>query len=269
MISYPMRAGGISTRVVEHGHGDTTALFVHGVGARADRWVACLRRLPPGVRGVAIDLPGHGFAVKGAGPDYSVPAFAELIADLAAELGIERAVGVGTSLGGHVVATAAVEYPGLFPTLVLVGATGIVPLGEEVRNRIADRLTDATPEGVAEKLRWLVLDGDLVTDEWIEEEYRINNSAGAAVSFTALADYFARRIDDDVVGTQLRRSIEQRGTDVHLIWGQDDRSVPIAVGEAAARELGELPLVRIEHAAHAPYLEQPDTFAAVLKAALA
>ena len=269
MISYPATAGGIATRVIEHGRGDTTALFVHGVGARADRWVPCLRRLPPGVRGVAIDLPGHGFAAKGRGLDYSVPAFAELVAALVAEIGVDRAVGVGTSLGGHVVATAAVEHPGLFPTLVLVGATGVVPLGEEVRNRIAERLTDTTPEGVAQKLRWLVFDEGLVTDEWVEEEYRINNSAGAEESFISLAAYFTRKIDDDVVGMRLRRSIDQLGTDVHLVWGEDDRSVPIEVGEAAAQELGGLPLVRIEDAAHAPYLERPDTFAAVLKEALA
>ncbi len=268
MISYPLTVGGIGTRVIEHGHGDTTALFVHGVGARADRWVSSLRRLPPGFRGIAIDLPGHGFAAKGGDLDYSVPAFAELAVGLLAELGLERAIGVGTSLGAHVVAMAAVEHPGVFPTLVLVGATGIVPLGEEVCTRIAERLTDTTAAGIAEKLRWLVLDGELVNEEWIEEEFRINNSAGAAESFVALADYFARRIDDDVVGVRLRRSIEERGTDVHLLWGEDDRSVPIGVGEASAQELGGLPLVRIPDAAHAPYLEQPDTFSSLLETAL-
>ncbi len=268
MISYPVTVGGIATRIVEHGHGDTTALFVHGVGARADRWDATLRRLPDGVRGIAMDLPGHGFAAKGPGLEYSVPVFSRLVADLIAELEIDHVVGVGTSLGAHVIATAAVEHPELFPTVVLVGATGLVPLGEEVRNRIADRLTDTTTEGITEKLRWLVLEGDLVTDDWIEEECRINNSAGAVESFALLADYFARRIDGDVVGARLRRVMEEHGTVVSLLWGEDDRSVPVEVGEASAKELGDIPLVRITHAAHAPYLEQPDTFAALLVEAL-
>ena len=71
-----------------------------------------------------------------------------------------------------------------------------------------------------------------------------------------------------MVGVQLRRSIEERGTDVRLMWGEDDRSVPIGVGEASAQELGGLPLFRIPDAAHAPYLEQPDTFSSLLETAL-
>ena len=142
MISYPVSAGRITTRVIEQGHGDTTLVLVHGVGARADRWVPFLQQLPPGVRGVAVYFPGHGFATKGRGPGYSVPSFAEFLIEFLKVLDVAKPVAVGTSLGGHVVAAAEVRHPGTFASLILVGATGIVPIGAEVRRTIAARLVD-------------------------------------------------------------------------------------------------------------------------------
>lgn len=264
MICYPVSAAGIQTRVLDAGHGSKTAVFVHGVGARADRWIKCLESLPDGVRGVAIDLPGHGFATKGVGPAYSVPAFADFLHEILETLGITRPVGVGTSLGAHVVATLEVERPGTFSRLVLVGATGIVPLGQETRTKIADHLTDRSRAGVVEKLRWVVVDPNLVTDDWVEEEFRVNNSYGAAESFEALAAYFESSIDDDVVGHRLRLMVEANQTAVSLVWGAQDRSVPIEIGKAASKVLGDLPLLTIEDAAHAPYFEQPERFLDVL-----
>ena len=268
MISYPATAAGVTTRIIEHGSGDTALVLVHGVGARADRWVPFLQHLPAGVRGLAFDLPGHGFAAKGPGPEYSVAGYSAFLIELLDVLGLERAVAIGTSLGAHVVAAAEVHQPGTFASLVLVGATGIVPIGASARRAIADRLGDTSREGIAAKLRSVLADEHFVTDEWIEEEFQINNSAGAAASFRALADYFARQIDNDVVGPDLRDLIEARGTPVHLIWGAQDTVVPIEIAEAASRELGGLPLTQIPNTGHAPYFEDPGTFSKRLGDAL-
>ena len=159
------------------------------------------------------------------------------------------------------VAAAEVRHPGTFASLILVGATGIVPIGAEVRRTIAARLVDLSREGIAAKLRSVIADQRLVTEEWIEEEFLVNNSEGAAESFAALADYFALGIDDDVVGPELRALIgTQLGTDVHLIWGAEDTAVPIAIGHAARRELGGVPLHLVAGAGHAPYFEDPGAF---------
>jgi len=62
---------------------------------------------------VAIDLPGHGQSADAA-PEvrataYSVPGYAQVIRDVVAELGLERAMFVGWSLGGHAVLEASPE----------------------------------------------------------------------------------------------------------------------------------------------------------------
>ena len=45
-----------------------------------------------------------------------------------------------------------------------------------------------------------------------------------------------------------------------LIWGAADRAVPLEVGRKAKGVLGDPPLVEIQEAAHAPYLEKPEEF---------
>ena len=67
MISYPFGVGRTLTRVIEAGTGAANVVLVHGLGARADRWVGVLAVLAKaGYHGYALDLPGHGFADKGA-----------------------------------------------------------------------------------------------------------------------------------------------------------------------------------------------------------
>ena len=45
MITYPMAMGDLQTRVIEAGSGPKTLFFIHGLGARADRWHANLPAL--------------------------------------------------------------------------------------------------------------------------------------------------------------------------------------------------------------------------------
>lgn len=63
-------------------------------------------------RVVAIDLPGHGgsAALAGAG-DYSFPAYAKAIVEAATALGMDEAVFVGWSLGGHALLEASAALP--------------------------------------------------------------------------------------------------------------------------------------------------------------
>ena len=94
----------------------------------------------------------------------------------------------------------------------------------------------------------------------VEEEYRINNSPGAKESFAALGTYIAEKLDDEVVGEKLAAS----NIPVLLAWGDQDKTVPFAVGEAAAKLLPGSRFVKLEGAAHTPYYEKHQQFNAAL-----
>ena len=259
MIQYPVEVHNVITRVLAAGSGHDHLVLVHGVGARADRWRRNIDMLAAeGWNVHALDLPGHGLAQKGEGPDYSVPGYARLVDGFLDTIGADTAVLVGTSLGGHTVATLACNRPERVRALVLVGSIGLIPWGAERRAATRGRLRDASRESIENKLRLLVHDQELVTEEWVSEEFLINNSPGAAESFRAISDYVADHIDDDVIGPRL--AAMQDGPPVQLIWGEEETAVPLETGRAAHRLLPGSELAIIAAASHAPYFERPEEF---------
>lgn len=257
MIQYPQAVGGLMTRVIEAGSGPHCVVFVHGTGGRADRWARNLDAVAEaGLRAIAIDLPGHGFASKGMGVACSVPAYRDFLAQCLDALGVDRATLVGTSLGGHVVAACALAHPERVERIVLVGAMGLVPIGDEARARVQAGANNQSREGVATKLRRVIHDASLVTPTLEEEEYRINNSAGARESFEALGRYIAADLDRDVLGQQLAAA----ALPTLLVWGEEDKTVPPTAGQAARQLIPGSRLALLAAAAHTAYYERPTVF---------
>lgn len=62
---------------------------------------------------VAIDLPGHGQSQRALDPQslYTLPGYASIVIGVAEQLGLNEAVFVGWSLGGHIVLEASAQLP--------------------------------------------------------------------------------------------------------------------------------------------------------------
>lgn len=263
MFSYPIDVEGTTTRVLQSGHKGDAIILLHGTGARADRWASNIDALAGETRRVfAFDLPGHGFADKSADFPHSVRGYADFLGAFMRAEGLDSATLVGTSLGGHVAGDFAARYPDKVDALVLVGAMGLVPIGEEARLRIQKGATSLSREAVAQKFTRVILDQTLVTASLVEEEYRINNSAGAAACFDKLGAYIADRLDDDIVGAAVGRLPED--IPVLLVWGREDKTVPLTVGERAQALIPRAPLAILDGAAHTSYLERPEAFNALI-----
>lgn len=259
IIAYPTTAGSTLTRVLEAGKGRETIVFLHGVGARADRWRQNLPAFAEaGYRCLALDLPGHGFAQKGAEFPYGVPGFSDFVENFLRQRSIEKVHFVGTSLGAHIAATIACRSPAQVSSLTLVGATGLFEIGPEARTNMATRIVDRSRAGIDRKLKVVMFDDSGISDDMVDEEWAINNSPGANEAFALLSEYFRDKIDGDAVGNRLAAMRDPIPT--ILIWGAEDKSVPLAIGHKAQKLLGGVPLTAIPRTAHAPYLENPAVF---------
>ena len=258
-VEYPLGVSGSLTRVIEAGRGDRPVVFIHGLGARADRWRRNLEAFADaGYRAIAVDLPGHGFASKTADFDYSVPGFAGFVRGVMDALGLQSAMFVGTSLGGHIAAYLTCESPDRVRALVLVGSLGLVPIGSTAGATIRDSVRATGRADIENKLKFVICDHASITPEWIEEEWRINNSPGAAKAFARLGDYIAGGVDEHNVGTRLATVAD--GMPMLLVWGAEDRAIPLSIGRQGRALLGDTRLFVIDGAGHAPYFEQPWTF---------
>ncbi len=258
IIQYPLTIGGTTTRVLEAGTGPAV-LFVHGLSTRADRWRAVLPLFAGhGLRAIAFDLPGHGLADKSSGFDYGSPALAAYALGLLDALGIAQAHLVGTSLGGHIAALAALQAPQRCLSLYLVASLGLAPLERQVAEGIRASVRNTSIDGVRTKLRNVFIDQSLATEALIVEESRTNSSQGAIDALVALGDYIVNALNDALVLDPVR-GLSSR-LPVGLLWGEHDRMVPLAVGQAAADALKAGPLSVMPGTGHAPYVEQPAEF---------
>jgi len=103
-----------------------TIMLLHGKNFCAGTWDATIKVLTQaGYRVVAPDQIGFCKSSKPAGYQFSFQQLATNTAGLLKELGIQRAVIVGHSMGGMLAARYALMYPGIVERLVLVDPLGL------------------------------------------------------------------------------------------------------------------------------------------------
>jgi pimeloyl-ACP methyl ester carboxylesterase len=104
---------------VQRGHGAPAIVFVHGFTCDHTDWEAQLAAFAPQHRVVACDLRGHG-KTPGTPDTCSIDTFGADVAALVKELGLNKVVLVGHSLGCRVVLQAAQHVPARVAGIVLV-----------------------------------------------------------------------------------------------------------------------------------------------------
>jgi pimeloyl-ACP methyl ester carboxylesterase len=88
--------------VLIHGNSASSAAFAHQMRGA----LGAKHRL------IAFDLPGHGASDNAVDPAiYCMPGYARVLTDVVKQLGVQDAVFVGWSLGGHIVLEAAPDLP--------------------------------------------------------------------------------------------------------------------------------------------------------------
>lgn len=113
----------VDVAYVDEGKGDTTILFVHGLGHSLLGWVKNIEYLKQYHRCIAIDLPGNGLSSAGEYP-YSMHFFAEAINAFIQEKKLTNVYLAGHSMGGQIALTTALLYPDLFKGLILCAPAG-------------------------------------------------------------------------------------------------------------------------------------------------
>lgn len=93
-----------------HGDGEPTLVFVHGWSCDARYWGAQVPYFSMRHRVITLDLAGHGHSGLGRSR-YTMESFGEDVAAVVEAAGAERAIFIGHSMGGQVIACAARILP--------------------------------------------------------------------------------------------------------------------------------------------------------------
>jgi pimeloyl-ACP methyl ester carboxylesterase len=170
--------------------------------------------------------------------------------DLLEALALERPVVLGCGLGGWMAAELAVRYPERLGGLVLVNAYGLQLEGALSEDEFA------LPRALLRPLLFCDPGGPLA-QEWLpdtEEPELVESALHARVAAARLAWQFP-------YSPKLRGRLPRARVRALVLWGEQDRLVPLAHAHAYAEGLPDARLVLIPHAAHFPYIEAPERFA--------
>jgi pimeloyl-ACP methyl ester carboxylesterase len=115
-------ADGLPIHLLEWSHEGVPLLLLHGFGNDAHIWDDFAPVLAPYYRTVAVDLRGHGDSAHDPERRYDYQSHVRDLETVTEELGIDRLVLIGHSLGGRISTLFAASHPQRMAGLVLVDA---------------------------------------------------------------------------------------------------------------------------------------------------
>ena len=260
------QAGGLKIHYNEVGTGEPL-ICLHGGGPGASGWSNYQRNVGPlseSFRVILPDLPGFGKSDKPEITGGRFAMYARTVRDLMDAIGIEKASFIGNSMGGGTSLKFAMDYPDRAERIVAMGPAGGVSLFQPMPTEGIRYLMNyyAPPGPSKEKmerfLRTIVYDQSLLNDELFEARYQ------SSIQPELLNAPQSR-------GAQLEdiwKDLDRIPHKTLLIWGRDDRVVPMDGGIFMLQRLPDARLHIFSRCGHWAQWEKTEEFNALVKAFL-
>ena len=259
---------GVRVHYQEAGDANAPALvLIHGFASSTMVWSKVfLRFAQDGYRVIAVDMLGYGYSAKPRNAEYTIAGQAKLLTRLLDCLSIARALFVGSSYGGAVAATCALDYADRVEKLVLVGTVnnnrplafklmrvfGSPVFGDVVSPLLigSRRLLRRRMKRVYDRHAW-VLD-----ERRVEARHLPLRAAGTQRAIIrTVRNWDAERI------SECAHLISQPTL---LLWGENDREIPLADGERLHADIPGSRLIVFLNCGHLPHEEYPEVFTSVV-----
>ncbi|HVG13374.1 MAG TPA: alpha/beta hydrolase [Chitinophagaceae bacterium] len=158
---------------------------------------------------------------------------------------------LGNSLGGHVGMVYLLKHPERTKSLILTGSSGLFEngMGDTYPKR-------GDKEYIRKKTEMTFFDPKMATEELVDEVFAITNNRIRVIKIIALAKSAIR----NNLGEELN-NIKQPTL---LIWGNNDIVTPPFVAREFQRLIPNSELHFVDNCGHAPMMEVPHEFNAIL-----
>ncbi len=239
-------------------------ILIHGFGGSMWQWEHQQQALSQHFRVLTLDLPGAGLSDK---PeiDYRPDQMLDFFVGFMDGVKISQATLVGNSMGAGLAIGMALAHPSRVDKLVLIDGLPQHVMEKLTSPSVRRALETSAPSWLVSFGNWLfgglmiesvlreiVHDPALLTPAVIERSNRNRQRPGLIKPIMAVRENlplwesgFATRIDEITHPTL-------------VIWGEEDRVFPIAVGEDLHQTIKGSRFTKIPKAGHIPQWEQPD-----------
>jgi pimeloyl-ACP methyl ester carboxylesterase len=263
---------GARASYVEMGEGPPL-LFVHGLGGSWQNWLENIPHFSRTHRVVAVDLPGFGASPT---PPWetTIPAYGRFVRDFCERVEVDRCSLVGNSMGGFIATEVAISEPDRVDDLTLVSAAGITwaRARREPAAMLARVGRAAAPLALRFQLsqirrarfrrqafRGVFHDPNALRRELLWEN--VVPAMHAPGTFDAMRN---------LVGYDIRDRLAEIGVPTLIIWGRNDRVVPVPAAFSYKKRIGDnAELIIFDRCGHVPQIERPERFNRVLERFLA
>ena len=142
------RVNGVELNVLDTGTGGPALVFLHYWGGSVRSWEPVINDLAKDHRCIAIDFRGWGKSSRDA-KDYDLDTLANDVVAIIHELGPQKFIIIGHSMGGKVAQLVASQHPDDLRKLILMAPAPPEPLDVPADQRQAMVAAYQTREGVA------------------------------------------------------------------------------------------------------------------------
>ena len=233
-IANSIRTGEFNSNVHDVGTGGgLPVMLIHGSGPGVSAWANWRQAIPALARDrrvIAPDMVGFGYTDRPAGIQYSMDTWVRQGLDLLDALGLEKVHLVGNSFGGHSAVAFALAHPARVGKLVLMGGgTGgpsqFVPMPTEGIKLLQGLYRDPTIENLKKMMAVFVFDTSSLTealyqarlDNMMSRKDHLENFVKSLAANPKQFPDYGPRLGEITAPTL-------------VIWGRDDRFVPMDVG---------------------------------------
>jgi 3-oxoadipate enol-lactonase len=247
---------GMKLNYVDTGGEGTPVLLVHGFPLNLKMWQPQIDALGDRWRLIAPDLKGAG---ESEGPDdpsqYTMDSYADELKGLLDELGLDKVVLAGLSMGGYVAFAFLRKYREMVSALVLADtrAEADPPEGVQKRTTQQEQVRSEGIDGLVEALT-----GALLSESTKQKRPDVSKTVRAVM------DNPARSFIGELEAMKGRPDSTDGLTSISvptlIIVGEDDAVTPPDAARKMHEHISGSTLVVVPEAGHLSNLEAPDAF---------
>ncbi|RJF95087.1 alpha/beta fold hydrolase [Noviherbaspirillum saxi] len=246
------------------GQGAETVVMLHGSGPGASGWANFNRNIEPlvsaGYRVILLDCPGWSKSDPIVNTGSRSDLNARALKGLMDAIGLEKAHIIGNSMGAHSTVAFALSNPTRVGKLVLMGGgTGgpsqFVPMPTEGIKLIGALYRNPTIENLKRMMNVFVYDASHLTEELFQA--RLDNMLARRdhlENFVKSSEANPKQFPD------LGHRLGEVAAPTLVIWGRDDRFVPMDVGLRLIWGIPNAQMHIFNRCGHWAQWEHADTF---------